>query len=212
MLKTEFILQIQQAQNNQFNMHIHVEYEWKLRQDDWYESDDDLEDKVSLYLIRIESHSNYVSCSRNDRQKIACYTFKCFLDCFMTFPYLVLWKLWKFMFTFDVVLSINPIHQHVQTGPVKKDRVVRPFSVYQSSSSSHNRAGGGGGGGIFSVGRKLPMSRSENKRDVYAAPFPQTRSLESPPPPPPSSPAPPLPPRVRGNNCWLIRCLYLTIH
>ncbi|KAK2821388.1 hypothetical protein Q7C36_020731 [Tachysurus vachellii] len=122
---------IQQAQNNQFNMHIHVEYEWKLRQDDWYESDDDLEDK---------------------------------------------------------------------TGPVKKDRVVRPFSVYQTSSSSHNRAGGGGGGGIFSVGRKLPMSRSENKHDVYAAPFPQTRSLESPPPPPPSSPAPPLPPRVRAPN------------
>lgn len=33
-------------------MHIHVEYEWRLRQDDWYESDDDLEDKVSLYVIR----------------------------------------------------------------------------------------------------------------------------------------------------------------
>lgn len=33
-------------------MLIHVEYEWRLRQDDWYESDDDLEDKVSPYLIR----------------------------------------------------------------------------------------------------------------------------------------------------------------
>lgn len=33
-------------------MHVHVEYEWRLRQDDWYESDDDLEDKVSLYVIR----------------------------------------------------------------------------------------------------------------------------------------------------------------
>lgn len=43
-----FIVQIQQAQNNQFNMHIHVEYEWRLRQDDWFESDDDLEDKVGL--------------------------------------------------------------------------------------------------------------------------------------------------------------------
>lgn len=51
-LTSEFIVQIQQAQNNQFNMHVHVEYEWRLRQDDWYESDDDLEDKVSLYVIR----------------------------------------------------------------------------------------------------------------------------------------------------------------
>uniref|UniRef100_A0A8C9R6M7 Arf-GAP with SH3 domain, ANK repeat and PH domain-containing protein 1-like n=1 Tax=Scleropages formosus TaxID=113540 RepID=A0A8C9R6M7_SCLFO len=29
-----------------FNMHVHVEYEWRLRQDDLYESDDDLDDKV----------------------------------------------------------------------------------------------------------------------------------------------------------------------
>lgn len=47
-MTTAFIIQIQQAQNNQFNMHVHVEYEWRLRQDDWYESDDDLEDKVRL--------------------------------------------------------------------------------------------------------------------------------------------------------------------
>ncbi|XP_022538164.2 arf-GAP with SH3 domain, ANK repeat and PH domain-containing protein 1 [Astyanax mexicanus] len=37
---------IQQSQNNQFNMHIHVEYEWRLRQDDLYESDDDPEEKA----------------------------------------------------------------------------------------------------------------------------------------------------------------------
>ncbi|XP_064162163.1 arf-GAP with SH3 domain, ANK repeat and PH domain-containing protein 2 [Anguilla rostrata] len=37
---------IKQAQNNQFNMHVHVEYEWQLRQDDLYESDDDLDDKM----------------------------------------------------------------------------------------------------------------------------------------------------------------------
>ncbi|KPP80191.1 arf-GAP with SH3 domain, ANK repeat and PH domain-containing protein 2-like, partial [Scleropages formosus] len=37
---------INQSQNNQFNMHVHVEYEWRLRQDDLYESDDDLDDKT----------------------------------------------------------------------------------------------------------------------------------------------------------------------
>ncbi|TSK16232.1 Arf-GAP with SH3 domain, ANK repeat and PH domain-containing protein 2 [Bagarius yarrelli] len=118
---------IQQAQNNQFTMHIHVEYEWRLRQDDWYESDDDLEDK---------------------------------------------------------------------SGPVKRDRFFRPFSVYHSTISSHNHKGGGGG--IFDVSHRLTMSKSENKREMYIVPSPQTHSLES--PPPPSSPAPPLPPRVRAPN------------
>ncbi|XP_029468224.1 arf-GAP with SH3 domain, ANK repeat and PH domain-containing protein 1-like isoform X2 [Rhinatrema bivittatum] len=35
-----------QAQSNQFNMRVHVEYEWRLRQDDMYESDDDLDEKL----------------------------------------------------------------------------------------------------------------------------------------------------------------------
>ncbi|NXK46214.1 ASAP1 protein, partial [Chauna torquata] len=35
-----------QAQNNQFNPHVHVEYEWWLGQDDMYESDEDLDEKV----------------------------------------------------------------------------------------------------------------------------------------------------------------------
>ncbi|XP_043352071.1 arf-GAP with SH3 domain, ANK repeat and PH domain-containing protein 1-like isoform X3 [Dermochelys coriacea] len=35
-----------QAQNNQFNMRVHVEYEWRLGQDDMYESDDDLDEKL----------------------------------------------------------------------------------------------------------------------------------------------------------------------
>ncbi|XP_073681808.1 arf-GAP with SH3 domain, ANK repeat and PH domain-containing protein 1 isoform X2 [Garra rufa] len=116
---------IHQSQNNQFNMHVHVEYEWRLRQDDLYESDDDLEDKM---------------------------------------------------------------------GPVKKERLGRPFSLYHSSSVSHS------GGGLFNVGRRLAMARGENRREVYASPNSQTRSLDSPPPPPPSSPAPPLPPRVRAPN------------
>ncbi|NXA41522.1 ASAP1 protein, partial [Eudromia elegans] len=35
-----------QAQNNQFNQHVHVEYEWWLGQDDMYESDEELDEKV----------------------------------------------------------------------------------------------------------------------------------------------------------------------
>ncbi|XP_030067429.1 arf-GAP with SH3 domain, ANK repeat and PH domain-containing protein 1 [Microcaecilia unicolor] len=35
-----------QAQTNQFNMRVHVEYEWLLRQEDMYESDDDLDEKL----------------------------------------------------------------------------------------------------------------------------------------------------------------------
>ncbi|KAM3621723.1 uncharacterized protein V6R79_015144 [Siganus canaliculatus] len=36
---------LQQAQSNQFEHHVHVEYEWRLRRDDPYDSDDDFEDK-----------------------------------------------------------------------------------------------------------------------------------------------------------------------
>ncbi|XP_078508335.1 arf-GAP with SH3 domain, ANK repeat and PH domain-containing protein 1-like [Lissotriton helveticus] len=35
-----------QAQASQFNMRVHVEYEWRLRQEDMYESDDDLDEKL----------------------------------------------------------------------------------------------------------------------------------------------------------------------
>ncbi|XP_021272241.1 arf-GAP with SH3 domain, ANK repeat and PH domain-containing protein 1-like isoform X3 [Numida meleagris] len=37
-----------QAQNNQFNPHVHVEYEWWLGQDDMYESDDELDEKLGF--------------------------------------------------------------------------------------------------------------------------------------------------------------------
>uniref|UniRef100_A0A8C2J3D5 Un-named sa1614 n=1 Tax=Cyprinus carpio TaxID=7962 RepID=A0A8C2J3D5_CYPCA len=124
--------------NNLFNMHVHVEYEWRLRQDDLYESDDDLDDKM---------------------------------------------------------------------GPVKKERLGRPFSLYHSSSASHG-GGGSSGGGLFNVGRRLAMARGENRREVYASPNSQTRSLDSPPPPPPSSPAPPLPPRVRGGELLFFSLLF----
>uniref|UniRef100_A0A8C2UBF9 Arf-GAP with SH3 domain, ANK repeat and PH domain-containing protein 1-like n=1 Tax=Coturnix japonica TaxID=93934 RepID=A0A8C2UBF9_COTJA len=42
-----------QAQNNQFNLHVHVEYEWWLDQDDMNESDDELDEKVrTLHGLR----------------------------------------------------------------------------------------------------------------------------------------------------------------
>lgn len=45
--------QLLQAQNNQFNPHVHVEYEWWLGQDDMYESDDELDEKVrTLHGLR----------------------------------------------------------------------------------------------------------------------------------------------------------------
>lgn len=40
------MLQLLQAQNNQFNPRVDVEYEWWLGQDDMYESDEDLDEKV----------------------------------------------------------------------------------------------------------------------------------------------------------------------
>lgn len=40
--------QLLQAQNNQFSPHVHVEYEWWLGQDDMYESDDELDEKVRI--------------------------------------------------------------------------------------------------------------------------------------------------------------------
>ncbi|XP_028302249.1 arf-GAP with SH3 domain, ANK repeat and PH domain-containing protein 1 isoform X2 [Gouania willdenowi] len=39
---------LQQAQFNQFDHHINVEYEWRLRHDDPYDSDDDIEEKVTM--------------------------------------------------------------------------------------------------------------------------------------------------------------------
>uniref|UniRef100_A0A1A8P367 ArfGAP with SH3 domain, ankyrin repeat and PH domain 2a n=2 Tax=Nothobranchius TaxID=28779 RepID=A0A1A8P367_9TELE len=36
---------LQQIQSDQFDHHVHVEYEWRLRHDDLYDSDDDFDDK-----------------------------------------------------------------------------------------------------------------------------------------------------------------------
>lgn len=40
--------QLLQAQSNQFDHHVHVEYEWRLRHDDIFDSDDEFEDKVTM--------------------------------------------------------------------------------------------------------------------------------------------------------------------
>uniref|UniRef100_A0A8D3BR12 Un-named sa1614 n=1 Tax=Scophthalmus maximus TaxID=52904 RepID=A0A8D3BR12_SCOMX len=44
---------LQQAQSNQFDHHVHVEYEWRLRHDDLYDSDDDFDDKVTTATERL---------------------------------------------------------------------------------------------------------------------------------------------------------------
>lgn len=44
---TCYYLQLFQAKSGKINPHVHVEYEWNLRQEEMDESDDDLDDKVS---------------------------------------------------------------------------------------------------------------------------------------------------------------------
>ena len=46
-------LQLQQAQSNQFDHHVNVEYEWRLRHDDLYDSDDDFEERVTMATSRL---------------------------------------------------------------------------------------------------------------------------------------------------------------
>uniref|UniRef100_A0AAR2IYX9 ArfGAP with SH3 domain, ankyrin repeat and PH domain 2a n=1 Tax=Pygocentrus nattereri TaxID=42514 RepID=A0AAR2IYX9_PYGNA len=43
-----FILQLNQALAGKFNAHVHVEYEWRLQHEDLDESDEDLDEKVSV--------------------------------------------------------------------------------------------------------------------------------------------------------------------
>ncbi|XP_058860319.1 arf-GAP with SH3 domain, ANK repeat and PH domain-containing protein 2-like [Acipenser ruthenus] len=120
---------INQAQCNLFNMHVHVEYEWSLRQEDMYESDDDLDEKL---------------------------------------------------------------------GPVKKDRSFRPYSLYQAPCSSSQDRGASHPG----VGRRLAALPQDHRRDTYATPTNQSRSLDSSQTTPPGCKAPPLPPRlsIRAPN------------
>uniref|UniRef100_A0A3Q1JX57 Un-named sa1614 n=1 Tax=Anabas testudineus TaxID=64144 RepID=A0A3Q1JX57_ANATE len=60
-----------QAQSNQFDHHVHVEYEWRLRHDDIYDSDDDFDDKVTMatYLFFLPPCSPL---ERQQEQEEAC--------------------------------------------------------------------------------------------------------------------------------------------
>lgn len=40
------LFQLTQAQTGKFNVHVHVEYEWRLQNEDLDESEDEMEDKV----------------------------------------------------------------------------------------------------------------------------------------------------------------------
>lgn len=43
------MFQLTQAQTGKFNVHVHVEYEWRLQNEDLDESDDEMEDKVRWF-------------------------------------------------------------------------------------------------------------------------------------------------------------------
>lgn len=45
------MLQLTQAQTGKFNVHVNVEYEWRLQNEDLDESDEEMEDKVSEVLL-----------------------------------------------------------------------------------------------------------------------------------------------------------------
>lgn len=40
------LFQLTEAQTGKFNVHVHVEYEWRLQNEELDESEDELEDKV----------------------------------------------------------------------------------------------------------------------------------------------------------------------
>ncbi|XP_056292548.1 arf-GAP with SH3 domain, ANK repeat and PH domain-containing protein 2-like [Pseudoliparis swirei] len=55
---------LQKAQSDQFDHHVHVEYEWRLRHDDLYDSDEDFEEKFQSGPVKKErsiSSSSFTS-------------------------------------------------------------------------------------------------------------------------------------------------------
>lgn len=67
--------QLSQAKAGKLNPHVHVEYEWNLRQEEMDESDDDLDDKVKNSL-----GSNYYALNFGD-------------DCTLSAPIIPPWSL-----------------------------------------------------------------------------------------------------------------------
>nr|XP_014342559.1 PREDICTED: arf-GAP with SH3 domain, ANK repeat and PH domain-containing protein 1-like isoform X2 [Latimeria chalumnae] len=110
---------IAQALKNQFNMHSHVEYEWRLRQEDMYESDDDLDEKF---------------------------------------------------------------------GPVKKERITRPYSCYQTPCTPLQA-----NAGVFP--KQAGVVPQEKRRDQYTASSTPSRSIDLQPTSQPHFAVPPVPPR-----------------
>uniref|UniRef100_A0A8D0AK95 Un-named sa1614 n=1 Tax=Sander lucioperca TaxID=283035 RepID=A0A8D0AK95_SANLU len=65
---------LQQAQSNQFDHHVHVEYEWRLRHDDLYDSDDDFDEKVIMAtdnLLIYLLYSSFVQEAKHQRLAMA---------------------------------------------------------------------------------------------------------------------------------------------
>ncbi|KAI3364672.1 hypothetical protein L3Q82_011441, partial [Scortum barcoo] len=56
------------AQTGKFNVHVHVEYEWRLQNEDLDESDDEMEDKVSWFYVE---------------QRVDMKRFRCLTTCFL---------------------------------------------------------------------------------------------------------------------------------
>lgn len=46
------LFQLTQAQTGKFNVHVHVEYEWRLQNEDLDESEDEMEDKVGWFHVK----------------------------------------------------------------------------------------------------------------------------------------------------------------
>uniref|UniRef100_A0A673IIZ3 ArfGAP with SH3 domain, ankyrin repeat and PH domain 2b n=1 Tax=Sinocyclocheilus rhinocerous TaxID=307959 RepID=A0A673IIZ3_9TELE len=52
-----------QAQTGKFNVHVHVEYDWRLHNDDLDESEDEMEDKVNILFTQKIPFNSLVCCS-----------------------------------------------------------------------------------------------------------------------------------------------------
>uniref|UniRef100_A0A8D3CYQ1 Un-named sa1614 n=1 Tax=Scophthalmus maximus TaxID=52904 RepID=A0A8D3CYQ1_SCOMX len=146
---------LQQAQSNQFDHHVHVEYEWRLRHDDLYDSDDDFDDKVTtaterllvylLYSFSVQEQNRVVLTNGPVKKERTSSSSSSFTS--------------SFSFT------------------------SRPFSFSQSVAPPSSAAPGAPGGGLLSVGRRLAMAMDLHSRTSGTAPSPPPPPPSSPAPP-----------------------------